>query len=143
MLVQHFLRGLNNRISGGVRVFKPASMEIVVAKAKLVELNLIHALGGQTGYYRRFVQDFSRIAHDPITSLQRKGKKFIWLELCETTFWILKECLTSAPILAVIDPLGDVVVCTDASLEGLGAVLMQDECVISCESCKLKDHELN
>lgn len=39
-------------------------------------------------------------------------------------FQILKEHLTSAPILAVLDPLGDLVVCTDSSLEGLGVVLM-------------------
>ena len=34
-------------------------------------------------------------------------------------------------------------VCTDASLEGIGAVLMQDRWVIAYESRKLKDHELN
>ena len=49
MLVQHFLRGLNDRISGGVRVFEPPSIEIVVVKARLVELNLSHALGAHLG----------------------------------------------------------------------------------------------
>lgn len=43
----------------------------------------------------------------------------------------------------MLDPTGDFVVCTDASLEGLGAVLMQDGRVIAYESQKLKDHELN
>lgn len=47
MLLQHFLRGLNDRISGGVRVFEPTLVEIAVAKARLVELNLSRALGGQ------------------------------------------------------------------------------------------------
>lgn len=41
------------------------------------------------------------------------------------------------------NPIGDFMVCTDASLEGLGAVLMQDGHVIVYESRKLKDHELN
>lgn len=41
------------------------------------------------------------------------------------------------------DLVGDFVVCTDSSLEGLGTILMQDRCVISYESHKLKDHELN
>ena len=58
-------------------------------------------------------------------------------------FQTLKEKLTNVPILIVPDPTKDFVVCTDASLEGLGAVLMQDGRVIAYESCKLKDHELN
>ncbi|KAH9325273.1 hypothetical protein KI387_005451, partial [Taxus chinensis] len=86
--------------------------------------------------------DFSRIAH-PITSLQRKGKTFDWSEKCEQAFQLLKERLTTAPILAVPDPTEDFVVCTDASLEGLGVVLMQERRVISFESRKLKDYELN
>lgn len=59
------------------------------------------------------------------------------------TFWIIKEFLTSSPILVVFDPLYDFVVCTYASLEGLGEVLMQDGRVIAYKSCKIKDHELN
>ncbi|XP_057839807.2 uncharacterized protein LOC131049758 isoform X2 [Cryptomeria japonica] len=49
MLVQHFLRGLNDRTSGGVRVFEPASVEVAMAKARLVEQNLSRAHGGQSG----------------------------------------------------------------------------------------------
>ncbi|XP_059074998.1 uncharacterized protein LOC131875015 [Cryptomeria japonica] len=45
---------------------------------------------------------------------------------CEIAFQILKERLTNAPILAVPDPLGNFVVCTDASLEGRGEILIQD-----------------
>ena len=41
------------------------------------------------------------------------------------------------------NPIGDFMVCTYASLEGVGAVLMQDGRVIAYESRKLKDHELN
>ena len=85
----------------------------------------VRSFMGLAGYYHRFVKDFSRVAH-PITLLQRKGKKFIWMEKCEEAFQKLKECLTSAPILAVPDPTRDFVVCTDASLEGIGAVLMQE-----------------
>ncbi|KAH9300145.1 hypothetical protein KI387_011728, partial [Taxus chinensis] len=76
-------------------------------------------------YYRKFVQDFSQIAH-PITSLMRKGKKFVWWDRCEQAFRTLKECLTIVPILVVSDPQYEFFVCTDASLAGLGGVLMQD-----------------
>lgn len=41
------------------------------------------------------------------------------------------------------NPVGDFMVCTDALLEGVGAVLMQDGRVIAYESRKIKDHELN
>ena len=40
-------------------------------------------------------------------------------------------------------PIGDFIVCTDASLEGVGVVLLQDGHVITYESIKLKDHEFN
>ena len=51
--------------------------------------------------------------------------------------------MTSAPILSVHDPIGDFMVCTNSSLEGIGVVLIQDGQVIAYESCKLKDYELN
>ena len=41
------------------------------------------------------------------------------------------------------NPIGDFMVCTNVSLEGVGAMLMQYGCVIAYESRKLKYHELN
>lgn len=92
---------------------------------------------GLAGYYQRFVGNFSRIAQ-PITSLQRKGKKFEWTEKCQEAFNTLKEKLMIAPILVVLDPNGHFVVITDVSSEGLGGVLMQDGKVVAYESRKLK-----
>ena len=97
---------------------------------------------GLASYYHRFVSNFSKIAHS-ITSLQRKGKKFVWTEECEVAFQKLKECLTSAPVLAVPDSCKDFVVCTDALLDGIGIVLMLEGHVIAYESRKLKNHEVN
>ena len=51
--------------------------------------------------------------------------------------------MTSAPILAVLDSAKEFMVCTDASLDGIGAVLMQEGHVIAYESRKLKSHEVN
>lgn len=56
---------------------------------------------------------------------------------------MLKERPMSAPILAVPDLTLEFVVCTDASLDGIGAVLMQEGRVVAYESRKLKTHELN
>ena len=58
-------------------------------------------------------------------------------------FWRLKELLTKAPILKVLDMDADFLVCTDASKEGLGGVLMQDGRVIAYISTKLRRHEEN
>jgi hypothetical protein len=82
----------------------------------------VRSFMGLVGYYRRFITSFSKIAH-PITSLQRKEKKFQWTEQCEKGFQRLKQLLTSAPILMIADLNMDFMVCTDACKEGLGGVL--------------------
>jgi predicted transcriptional regulator len=62
---------------------------------------------------------------------------------CEYRFKRLKQLLTIAPFLKVFDPFGDFLICMDACKEGLGGVLMHNGHVISYESRKLKDHEIN
>ena len=49
----------------------------------------------------------------------------------------------TAPALRIVDPDGDFIVCTDASKEGLGGVLLQNDHAICHESWKLKEHENN
>ena len=84
----------------------------------------IQSFMGLIGYYRRFIQGFSKIAY-PITSLQKKGVKFVWSSKCQESFENLKRLLTMAPMLKVADPYKDYTVCTDANKEGLGGVLSQ------------------
>jgi hypothetical protein len=95
---------------------------------------------GLVGYYRRFIKGFSKIGN-PITSLQRKGNKFVWSPECEANFQQLKHLLTNALVLKIADPEKDFLVCTDACKEGLGGVLMQEGKVICYESRKLNEHE--
>jgi hypothetical protein len=97
---------------------------------------------GLADYCRRFIEGFSKIVH-PITSLQKKRIKFEWTTKCEENFNLLKELLTSAPILNIANPNENFVVCTDACKEGLGGVLTQNGHVISYESINLKEHERN
>ena len=73
---------------------------------------------GIIGYYRRFIEGFSRIAN-PITSLQKKGNKFDWNQKCEDSFKKLKTLLTTPPILRIADPNKYFIVCTDACNDGL------------------------
>ncbi|GJV95306.1 putative reverse transcriptase domain-containing protein [Tanacetum coccineum] len=97
---------------------------------------------GLAGYYRRFIEGFSKIAKS-MTKLTQKGIKFDWGEKEENAFQLIKQKLCSAPILALPEGSEDFVVYCDASHKGLGAVLMQREKVISYASRQLKVHEKN
>jgi hypothetical protein len=97
----------------------------------------VRSFMGLAGYYKIFIEGFSKISH-PITSLQKKGIKIEWTSECEEKFNLLKELLTSAPILKIVDPNEIFVVCTYACKEGLGGVLTQNGHVIGYESRKLK-----
>jgi hypothetical protein len=97
---------------------------------------------GLGGYYRRFVQDFSKIAK-PMTWLLEKGKEFKWLEECQASFEELRKRLTSAPVLTLPDITRSFNIYCDASRSGLGCVLMQDGKVVSYASRQLRKHEVN
>nr|KAJ0192365.1 hypothetical protein LSAT_V11C800454700 [Lactuca sativa] len=95
---------------------------------------------GLAGYYRRFIQDFSRIAA-PLTTLTRKNVKFEWKPEQDNAFNVLKEKLSSAPVLSLPEGNDGFVVYSDASKLGLGCVLMQNGKVIAYASRQLKVHE--
>ncbi|GAU38281.1 hypothetical protein TSUD_119620 [Trifolium subterraneum] len=97
---------------------------------------------GLAGYYRRFIEGFSRIAL-PLTQLTRKGQPYIWNKTCEENFQELKQKLTSAPVLTLPDSNDSFVVYCDASKMGLGGVLMQKGKVVAYASRQLKTHERN
>ncbi|GJS28209.1 putative reverse transcriptase domain-containing protein [Tanacetum coccineum] len=97
---------------------------------------------GLAGYYRRFIEGFSKIAKS-MTKLTQKGIKFDWGEKEENSFQLIKQKLCSAPILALLEGSEDFVVYCDASHKGLGVVLMQREKVVAYASRHLKIHEKN
>jgi hypothetical protein len=68
---------------------------------------------GLATYYMRFIEWLSKIIH-PIIYLQKKSAKFVWTVKCEDNFNLLKELLTSAPILKIANPNENFVVCTNA-----------------------------
>ncbi|GJY52929.1 putative reverse transcriptase domain-containing protein [Tanacetum coccineum] len=97
---------------------------------------------GLAGYYRRFIEGFSKIAKT-MTKLTQKGVQFDSDDKQEAAFQLLKQKLYSAPILALPEGSEDFIAYCDASKKGLGAVLMQREKVISYASRQLKIHEKN
>lgn len=81
---------------------------------------------GLVGYYCRFVPQFASIAI-PLNNLTKKRKpdKDIWDAECGNAFQKLKGGLSQEPILTVADPSCPFILQTDASNQGLGAVLSQ------------------
>jgi hypothetical protein len=94
------------------------------------------------GYYRKFVERFSKLAA-PLTRLTRKNEKFQWAEECERSFQELKQRLVTAPILTLPSRTGGFLIYSDISLKGLGCVLMQQGKVIAYASRQLKTYEHN
>nr|GFB24577.1 putative reverse transcriptase domain-containing protein [Tanacetum cinerariifolium] len=76
---------------------------------------------GLAGYYRRFIEGFSKITK-PMTKLTQKKVKFEWGDKQEAAFQLLKQKLCSAPILALLEGSEDFIVYCDASNKGLGTV---------------------
>ena len=93
----------------------------------------IRSFVGLAGYYRRFIEGFSKIAA-PLTQLTRKDQPFAWTDRCEESFLKLKQKLTSAPVLVIPDTGKSFKVYCDASHQGLGCVLMQERRVVAYAS---------
>ena len=116
---------------------------------------------GLAGYNRRFVKGFAQIAaplHAILTKQDRRSRKKRipydtrnfsekWDSNCKKAFQNLKKCLTEAPVLGYPDFTTSFIVETDASFDGLGAVLSQDQSggrvVIAYASRTLKSTERN
>ncbi|XP_062112467.1 uncharacterized protein LOC133823622 [Humulus lupulus] len=120
----------------------PSKVEAVKGWSQPRNATEVRSFLGLAGYYRRFIEGFSKIA-TPLTALTRMNSRFIWTEACEESFMELKNRLTNAPILTIPNSRDEFEIFCDASKMGLGAVLMQEGRVIAYASRKLKDYEKN
>ncbi|XP_044074599.1 uncharacterized mitochondrial protein AtMg00860-like [Siniperca chuatsi] len=80
-----------------------------------------------SNFYRRFIQDYSTIAHPLTNLLHNKPKSLSWSHTANEAFNALKEAFTSAPLLVHPGPERPFVVEVDASTTGVGAVLYQQQ----------------
>ncbi|GKC87978.1 putative reverse transcriptase domain-containing protein, partial [Tanacetum coccineum] len=111
--------------SQGIHV-DPAKIESIKGWASPKTATEICQFLGLIGYYRRFIEGFSKIAK-PMTKLTQKNVKFDWSDKAKTAFQLIKQKLCSAPILALPEGSEDFIVYCNASIKGLGDVLMQRE----------------
>nr|GEZ91732.1 putative reverse transcriptase domain-containing protein [Tanacetum cinerariifolium] len=111
----------------------PAKIESIKDWASPKTPTEIRQFLGLVGYYRRFIEGFSRVAK-LMTKLTQKKIMFHWGDKQEAAFQLLKQNLCSAPILALPEGAEDFVAYCNALHKGLGVVLMQREKVISYAS---------
>lgn len=79
---------------------------------------------GKINFYHEYIPK-SAIILDPLHNLLRKNQKFVWSEECQNTFEIIKRLLCTQPVLEIYDKDLPINIYTDASLEGVGAILKQ------------------
>ncbi|GJW04670.1 putative reverse transcriptase domain-containing protein [Tanacetum coccineum] len=120
----------------------PAKIESIKDWASPKTAVEIRQFLGLAGYYRRFIEGFSKIAKS-MTKLTQKKVKFDWGDKEEAAFQLIKHKLCSAPILALPEGSKDFIIYCNASIKGLGDVLMQREKVIAYASRQLKTNEKN
>ena len=120
----------------------PQKVKAVVKWERPTSGTEVRSFLGLAGYYRRFIEDFSRLAL-PLTDLTRNNAKFEWSDKCEQSFQELKKRLVTTPILTLPVTGKDYVIYCDTLRLGLGYVLFPDENVIAYASRQLKEHECN
>ena len=111
----------------GIRT-DPSKVEAVKNWAPPRSLKELRSFLGLTGYYRKFIPGYSKVAK-PLTNLTKKDAAWLWGELEQTAFDGLKNALCSDPILQFPspDPRHKFRVETDASDSAIGAVLSQED----------------
>jgi hypothetical protein len=102
----------------------------------------IRSFLGLAGYYRRLIEGFSKISK-PMTELLEKSKTFEFAPRREANFQELTKRLTTAPVLTMPDMEKPFSIYCDASGQGLGCALMQDDHVVAYASRQLRKYEEN
>jgi hypothetical protein len=124
---------------GGISV-DPSKVKDVLSWKTPQNVSDIRSFLGLVGYYRRFIEGFSK-SSKPMTELLAKGKTFEWTPRREVSFQELKKKLTTTPILTMPNVERSFSIYCDASGQGLGCVLMQDGHVVAYASRQLRKHE--
>ena len=121
---QKELEYLGHVVSQGGLKTSPRLVEAVQQFPVPKSVHDVRRFLGLSSYCRKFIRNFAKIAR-PLHQLTCKNARFIWTPNCQSTFEELKEHLTTPPVLAYPCFQRDFVLETEASINGIGAVLGQ------------------
>jgi LPS O-antigen subunit length determinant protein (WzzB/FepE family) len=120
---------------GGISV-DPSKVKDILSWNTPQNILDIRSFLGLAGYYKRFIEGFSKISK-PKMELLEKGKTFEWTLWREASFQELKKRLTTASVVTMPDVERSFSIYCDASGQGLGCVLMQDGHLVAYASSQL------
>jgi hypothetical protein len=123
----------------GVRV-DPQKIEAMQYWPHPKTLKSLHGFLGLTGYYRKFVKNYGKIAV-PLTALLKKNS-FTWTPTTTQDFQTLKMAMCTTPVLALPDFTKTFVLECDASGKGIGVVLMQEGRPLAFTNKQLSERNL-
>jgi hypothetical protein len=123
---------LGHVVSNGGIAIDPNKVQDMLNWKPPTNVSEIRSFLGLAGYYRRFIEGFSKLAK-PMTALLENAK-FVWSVKCQANFEELKKRLTTAPVLTLPDLSKSFSIYCDASRLGLGCVLMQEGRVVAYAS---------
>ena len=145
-LMQREISFLGHRVSSAGIATEPAKVQLIKDWPAPRNLKELRGYLGLTGYYRRFVQDYSKIVL-PLNKLMKKNQPFIWTPECQAAFEQLKDKLQQPPILALPTEEDVFILDTDAAMDSIGCVLSQlqngQERVIAYAGRSLSNNERN
>jgi hypothetical protein len=124
---------LGHIVSNGGIYVDPSKIQDVLSWNMPTSVGDIRSFLGFTGYYRRFIEGFSRISK-PTTELLQKDKKLKCSPTCEASFQELKKRMTTGPVLVMPNLEKPFSIYCDVSGQGLGCVLMHDGHVVAYAS---------
>jgi len=127
----------------GVRA-DPTKVDALTKHPAPVDVSGVRSFLGTTNYFRKYIKDYAQIAA-PLTNLTKSSVQFQWDTKQQTAFQALKQAISEAPILRLPDwtSTEPFEIHCDASLAGIGGILMQGGRPIAFESRKLSGPELN
>jgi LPS O-antigen subunit length determinant protein (WzzB/FepE family) len=120
---------------GGISV-DPSKVKDILSWNTPQNILDIRSFLGLAGYYKRFIEGFSKI-FKPKMEFLAKGKTFEWTLWREASFQELKKRLTIASVVTMPDVERSFSIYCDASGQGLGCVLMQDGHLVAYASSQL------
>ena len=131
---------IGHRLTKGGLKPDPAKVKAILSMKKPDDVDAVQRLKGMVKYLSKFVSDLSQI-FEPIRRLTHKDVPWFWTKEQDVAFDKIKEAVTSAPVLKYFDSSKPTEGSGDASSQGLGFVLTQEDHLVTYASRALTQAE--